>query len=99
MAFGPGGWTPGSAPGDIAETVSALSAELSHTKASDQDPHPVHSFWVQPPHWPGSPAPHKSLGLMAGSLDVFSLGPIATLAAIRVQGVRIEHFHLDFPEF
>ena len=33
-----------------------------------------------------------------GSLDVFRLGTIAALTAIRVQGIRVKHLHLNFPE-
>lgn len=38
--------------------------------------------------------------ILAGvtALDVFCISTIAALAAIRVQGVRVKHFHLDLPE-
>lgn len=34
----------------------------------------------------------------SGSLDVFRLSAIAALTAIGVQGVRVKHLYLDFPE-
>lgn len=42
-----------------------------------------------PPHLPAT---------RVCSLDVFCLSAIAALTALRVQGVRVEHLHLRFPE-
>lgn len=105
----PRGWTleSTSEPEPLAQVCRQGLALTPGSVAEAHTPSPLNSWFNfqrvrlrlrEADKQPCSP-PFPSFPPGSGSLDVFGLSTIAALTAVRVQGVRVKHLHLNFAKF